>query len=115
MTTKDIKLYGNNYSEIRFWNKIYRGICLDRLERELIENALILFYAISNASLEKKSIIIGALGYFILPFDLFPDLIPVTGYTDDANWLAFAIKEAKNAATPQVIAKAERTVKEWFG
>jgi uncharacterized membrane protein YkvA (DUF1232 family) len=108
MTTKDIKLYGNNYSEIRFWNKIYRGICLDRLERELIENALILFYAISNASLEKKSIIIGALGYFILPMDLIPDLIPVVGFTDDANLLAFAIREVRSAITTEVTEKAKK-------
>jgi uncharacterized membrane protein YkvA (DUF1232 family) len=113
MDRDELIKYGKYYTESGFWSKLRNSA--GKAGCEIVKNALILFYAISNASPSEKAIIIGALGYFILPFDLFPDLIPVTGYTDDANWLAFAIKEAKNAATPQVIAKAERTVKEWFG
>ncbi len=30
-----------------------------------------------------KALIIGAIGYIILPLDLIPDLTPVIGYSDD--------------------------------
>lgn len=36
--------------------------------------------------------LIGALAYFILPFDFVPDLLPVLGFTDDAAVLATALR-----------------------
>lgn len=36
--------------------------------------------------------LIGALAYFILPFDLMPDILPVLGFTDDAAVLATALR-----------------------
>jgi uncharacterized membrane protein YkvA (DUF1232 family) len=30
-----------------------------------------------------KALIVGAIGYIILPVDLIPDMLPVVGYTDD--------------------------------
>jgi uncharacterized membrane protein YkvA (DUF1232 family) len=36
--------------------------------------------------------LIGALAYFILPFDFVPDFLPVLGFTDDAAVLATAIR-----------------------
>jgi len=37
-------------------------------------------------------LIIAAIVYFINPFDLFPDVIPVVGYVDDATVIGFVIK-----------------------
>ena len=36
--------------------------------------------------------LVGALAYFVMPFDFIPDMLPVIGYTDDAAVLAGAIK-----------------------
>ena len=36
--------------------------------------------------------LIGALAYFVLPFDFIPDMLPVIGFTDDAAVLATAIR-----------------------
>jgi uncharacterized membrane protein YkvA (DUF1232 family) len=36
--------------------------------------------------------LMGALAYFILPFDVVPDMMPVLGFTDDAAVLATAIR-----------------------
>ena len=36
--------------------------------------------------------LLGALAYFILPFDFIPDMMPVLGFTDDAAILATAIR-----------------------
>jgi uncharacterized membrane protein YkvA (DUF1232 family) len=36
--------------------------------------------------------LLGAIAYFILPFDFIPDMLPVLGFTDDAAVLATAIR-----------------------
>jgi uncharacterized membrane protein YkvA (DUF1232 family) len=36
--------------------------------------------------------LLGAIAYFILPFDFIPDMMPVIGFTDDAAILATAIR-----------------------
>jgi uncharacterized membrane protein YkvA (DUF1232 family) len=36
--------------------------------------------------------LIGALAYFVLPFDFIPDMLPLIGFTDDAAVLATAIR-----------------------
>lgn len=36
--------------------------------------------------------LLGALAYFILPFDFMPDMLPILGFTDDAAVLATAIR-----------------------
>jgi uncharacterized membrane protein YkvA (DUF1232 family) len=36
--------------------------------------------------------LLGAIAYFVLPFDFMPDVLPVLGFTDDAAVLATAIR-----------------------
>ena len=36
--------------------------------------------------------LLGAIAYFILPFDFMPDMMPMLGFTDDAAVLATAIR-----------------------
>ncbi|WP_458421747.1 YkvA family protein, partial [Pseudomonas aeruginosa] len=36
--------------------------------------------------------LLGALAYFVLPFDFMPDMLPVLGFTDDAAVLATALR-----------------------
>ena len=45
--------------------------------------------------------LIGALAYFIMPFDAIPDMLPVLGFTDDAAVLAGALKLVWNHITPE--------------
>ena len=42
--------------------------------------------------LQVKAALIGALAYFVLPFDVVPDVLPMLGFTDDAAVLATAIR-----------------------
>lgn len=44
--------------------------------------------------------LIGALAYFILPFDFIPDMLPVLGFTDDAAVLAAAIRSVASHIRP---------------
>lgn len=39
-----------------------------------------------------RVVLLGALAYFIMPFDFMPDMLPIVGLTDDAAVLATAIK-----------------------
>jgi uncharacterized membrane protein YkvA (DUF1232 family) len=45
-----------------------------------------------NTPVQVKAALVGALAYFVLPFDFIPDMLPFVGYTDDAAVLAAAIK-----------------------
>lgn len=39
-----------------------------------------------------RTALIGALAYFVMPFDATPDILPVLGFADDAAMLAAAIR-----------------------
>jgi uncharacterized membrane protein YkvA (DUF1232 family) len=39
-----------------------------------------------------QAALLGAVAYFILPFDFMPDMLPLLGFTDDAAVLATAIR-----------------------
>ncbi len=47
-----------------------------------------------------QAALLGALAYFILPFDAIPDFLPVLGFTDDAAILATAIKLVSSHIRP---------------
>jgi uncharacterized membrane protein YkvA (DUF1232 family) len=59
--------------------------------------------------------LLGALAYFVLPFDFVPDMLPLIGFTDDAAVLATAIRVVAAHITPEhrdvarrLLAKARR-------
>jgi uncharacterized membrane protein YkvA (DUF1232 family) len=47
-----------------------------------------------------QAALLGAIAYFILPFDFIPDMLPVLGFTDDAAVLATAIRLVAAHITP---------------
>ena len=58
---------------------------------------------------------LGALGYFILPLDIIPDVILGLGFTDDLAALAWALFTLKKYITPEIERKARERLREWFG
>lgn len=110
----NIERYHGNYSESGFWDKV-RNVA-KKAGVKVIYVALILYYELTdpNVSPKEKAIIIGALGYFILPIDLIPDAIPVVGYTDDLAALMAAYNYVKGHLTPEVKFKAQNKLNEWF-
>lgn len=77
---------------------------------------LLLYYVlISNqVSIREKSLIIGALGYLILPLDLIPDALPVLGFSEDFTALITAIHAVRSHITPQVELQAKNKLRNWF-
>ena len=112
---KNLEKYIPDYDAKRFWKKLKR--VLKRLGANAAYYALLLYYALQDPQISRKDkgIIAGALGYFLLPFDLVPDFIPGVGYTDDIAALAFAVYKVMKCITPLVKSQAEGKVYEWFG
>ena len=112
--TSELKQYQKNYSESGLWKKI--GEVAKKAGSNVIYLALVLYYVLKSpdVSVGNKSIIIGALGYFILPLDLIPDVIPIMGFTDDLAALTLAYKAVKASVTPRVEAQAKQKLSQWF-
>lgn len=110
----NIEKYQGNYSESGFWNKV-KKVAL-KAGAKVIYVALILYYELTdpNVSPKEKAIIIGALGYFILPLDLVPDAIPVLGFSDDLAALVAAYGYVKGHLTPEVKLRVRKKLCEWF-
>ncbi len=97
-----------------FWTKARR--VATRAGHEVIEKALWLYYAAQSPTTPAwaRSVIYGALAYFVLPMDAIPDLIPVVGFTDDLGALAAAIATVSMYIDDDVREKAKNTMARWF-
>lgn len=102
------------YNPLSFWNKYEKAIT--KITRKTAKQLLILYYSLQSDSVPKKikAIIIGALGYFIFPLDLIPDMIPVAGYSDDALIVAFCLAYVRAIAPKEAYEKTDEKIDEWF-
>ena len=82
-----------------FWRKF--GVVLAQVP--FAEDLLTAYYcAFDRATpLPVKASLVGALAYFVLPFDAIPDMLPLLGFTDDAAVLAAAIKLVTSHIRPE--------------
>lgn len=103
------------YSESGFWDKVSRYAL--QAGREVMEKALWLYYAAKRPETPAwaKTIIFGALAYFISPLDAIPDLTPLVGYSDDLGALAAALGMVMVYVNDEVKARAASKLNEWFG
>jgi uncharacterized membrane protein YkvA (DUF1232 family) len=104
-----------HYSEEGFWSKLRNNAVA--AGRQVVHKALTLYYTASAAEtpLWAKTVIFGALGYFIFPMDAIPDAIPVLGFTDDLSVLLGAAATVAAHIRPEHTKRAEETLKQWFG
>ena len=105
--------YGKEYSDSGLWDKV-KSVA-NAAGKEVIYNVLLLFYAMKSdkVSLKERTMIIGALGYFILPIDIVSDAIPVVGFSDDAAIL-LAIIKLLCCIDDAVREKAKTKLLDWF-
>lgn len=108
------KKYSDAYSDDSFWGKM-KGVA-KKVGAKGIYYALILYYVLQKDDVPKssKALIIGALGYFILPIDLIPDLMPIVGYTDDIAGLLLVVKQVWMYVDDDVKDDAKFKMQEWF-
>lgn len=104
----------DDFDEQSFWNKV-SGYARTA-GRGVIEKSLWLYYAAQSPNTPKwaKSVIYGALAYFVLPVDAIPDLIPLVGFTDDLGALAAAVASVAMYIDDDVREAARRKMSDWF-
>ncbi|MCB4762274.1 MAG: DUF1232 domain-containing protein [Sulfurovum sp.] len=100
--------------ENSFWDKTkkYAKVAGEKV----LEPALKMYYASkdSDTPIWAKTTIMGALGYFISPIDVIPDITPLIGYTDDLSVLMVAIAAVADHIKKEHSEKAKETLKQWF-
>ena len=93
-----------------FWNKLRRlGARLP-----FAEDLLAAYYCAfdRDTPFQVKAALVGALAYFVLPFDAVPDFLPVLGFADDAAVLATALRLVASHIRPVHRETARRTLRD---
>jgi uncharacterized membrane protein YkvA (DUF1232 family) len=74
----------------RFWIKLKKVVG----KLPFAEDLLAAYYCAFDRETPRhvQAALLGAIAYFVLPFDFIPDMLPVLGFTDDAAVLATAIR-----------------------
>ena len=74
----------------RFWIKLKKVVG----KLPFAEDLLAAYYCAFDRQTPRhvQAALLGAIAYFILPFDFVPDMLPVLGFTDDAAILATALR-----------------------
>ena len=83
----------------RFWIKLKRVA----VRLPFAEELLAAYYCAFDRQTPRhvQAALLGAIAYFILPFDFVPDMLPVLGFTDDAAVLATAIRMVASHITQE--------------
>lgn len=110
----DSSKYTKHYSDDSFWGKVkkYAKVAGEKV----LEPALKLYYAAQDPDTPTwaKTTIYGALGYFIFPIDLIPDILGPAGYTDDLGVLIAAIAAVGAYIKQEHTDMAKQKIQEWF-
>ncbi|ABD88074.1 YkvA family protein [Rhodopseudomonas palustris] len=83
----------------RFWQKLKRLA----VKLPFAEELLAAYYCAFDRHTPRhvQAALLGAIAYFVLPFDFVPDMLPLLGFTDDAAILATAIRMVASHITPE--------------
>ncbi|GLR91457.1 YkvA family protein [Bradyrhizobium iriomotense] len=97
----------------RFWRKLKRVVA----HLPFAEDLLAAYYCAFDKQTPRhvQASLLGAIAYFILPFDVVPDMLPMLGFTDDAAVLATAIKLVASHITPDHREAARAALKRGVG
>lgn len=115
MDEETLQEHSKHYSEDGLWNKIKKYS--KKAGSSAVYAVLLLYYVLQKKEvpMKSKAIVIGALGYFILPFDWIPDVIAGVGYTDDIGALLAALWQVSMYIDDNVKNQAKEKLKDWFG
>lgn len=112
----EVQKYGSYYSEEKLWQKVQR--IGKKVGATVLRPVFQLYYMLKSdqVPLKHKAYIVGALGYFILPFDLIPEsVLPLIGFADDVAVMSFVLNVVKDSNTPEIKAQAEDKIAELLG
>jgi len=97
----------------RFWIKLKKVVG----KLPFTEDLLAAYYCAFDRQTPRhvQAALLGAIAYFILPFDIIPDMLPVLGFTDDAAVLATAIRLVAAHILPEHREAARAAMKRGLG
>jgi uncharacterized membrane protein YkvA (DUF1232 family) len=108
--TADWDRYQQDERRVRrdFWAKARRVA----VRLPFAEDLLAAYYCAfdRNTPRHVQVALVGALAYFVLPFDFVPDLLPLLGFADDAAVLATALRLVAGHIGPQHRQAAQRAL-----
>jgi uncharacterized membrane protein YkvA (DUF1232 family) len=83
----------------QFWTKFKQVVA----KLPFAEDLLAAYYCAFDRETPRhvQAALLGAIAYFVLPFDFMPDVLPILGFTDDAAVLATAIRMVATHITPE--------------
>lgn len=107
--------YSKHYEETSFWTKA--RTFARSAGRKVVGPALVLYHALQDSDTPAwaRSVIVGTLGYFILPSDAIPDFLPGAGLTDDLGALTVALGIVAAYIKREHRDKARRQLDAWLG
>lgn len=83
----------------QFWRKFKRVAT----KLPFAEDLVAAFYCAFDAQTPRhvQAALLGALAYFVLPFDFVPDMLPILGFGDDAAVLVTALRMVSGYVRPE--------------
>lgn len=114
-TMEQIQKSETYYTDDKFWDKLKKFG--KKAGSSVVYAVLLLYYTLQKPEVPKKTkaVIIGALGYFILPVDLLPDMMLGVGFTDDLGALGIALFQVAMYIDDDIKMKAKIKLADWFG
>ena len=103
-----------SFSEPKLWQKLNK--VARRIGMKVVYSVVLLYYLFksSDVPLRSKSLIVGALTYFIMPLDGLPDFIPLLGYTDDFSLLIATLSPLRKYVNPKILELTRIKIERWF-
>lgn len=109
LIVRNIKKYAKYYSEGDWKQKLH--VTKDLIGEHVLMPMIRLYFVMKSPGtpIIKKVYIAGALGYFILPFDIIPDfLAPVIGFSDDLAVATLILRLVDKYVTPEIELKSRK-------
>lgn len=112
---KAMEASSKNFSDEKFWDKLKKFA--KKAGSSVVYAVLLLYFTLQKPEVpaKTKAVIIGALGYFILPLDLIPDIAVGVGFTDDLGALGIALLQVAMYIDDDIKNKAKEKLADWFG
>lgn len=113
--TSNLKAYEKHFSESELFSKIKK---VGRsIGATVLYPVLLLFNLLKSeeVNLKEKTMIVGTLGYFILPIDLLPDALVGVGYTDDAAALMAVLTALASCINSSIQQTSKAQLKDLLG
>lgn len=110
-----MRSYQKYFSESALWSTLKKRARQAGIQA--VYAVLLLFYTFRKPGTPfwAKNVILGALGYFLAPFDTIPDLTPLIGYTDDLGVMIFALVTISCYVDEGIREQARTRLETWFG